>query len=135
MSASEFLTSPFHRFLQIEVLRMEEGLAEIRLPLRPELLRQEGSDWLHGGIVAALIDIAGNAAIRSVAGAGLPTIDLRVDYLRPSRSEITASAKAVKVGKTIGIADIEVRDRARNLVAIGRAVYSLPGSPAEPARS
>jgi uncharacterized protein (TIGR00369 family) len=134
MPASEFHSSPFHRFLQIEILRMEAGTAEIRLPLRPELLRQKGSDWLHGGVVSALIDIAGNAAIRSLTGGDLPTVDFRVDYLRPAQTELSALAKAVKVGRTFAVADIEVRDRGEKLVAIGRAVYSIQPTSAGPAR-
>lgn len=104
---------------------MDAGVAEIRLPLREEFLRQDGSDWLHGGIVAALIDIAGNAAVRSVVGVELPTIDMRVDYLRPSKGNLIAVANVVKIGRSFATADIEVRDQTMALAAIGRAIYAV----------
>jgi uncharacterized protein (TIGR00369 family) len=125
MSSSDFLASPYHRLLGIEMIRMEAGEAELRLPVRDELLRSDGSDWLHGGVVAALIDIAGNAAIFSATGVGVPTVDMRVDYLRPAKGHLTASAKAVKAGRSIGVSDVEVRDMDQRLVAVGRAVYAI----------
>jgi len=36
MSAHDFVTSPYHRALGIEIIRMEAGKAEIHLPLRNE---------------------------------------------------------------------------------------------------
>ena len=77
--------SPFMRFLGLEMVRAEKGLVEIRLPFRDEFLRADGSDWLHGGIVSALADIAGDYAVVTETAAGVPTIDMRVDYLRPAR--------------------------------------------------
>ncbi len=100
---------------------------EIRLPFREEFLRQDNSDWLHGGILSALIDIAGDYAIVTKSGVGVPTIDLRVDYLRPARrGDLVAIARTVRVGRTIGVADVEVRDTGGVLVAVGRGVYAMP---------
>jgi uncharacterized protein (TIGR00369 family) len=110
MAHEEFLASPYHRFLGFEVVRMDSGTAEIRLPFRPDFLRQDGSEWLHGGITAALIDITGDAAIHSVVGTGVPTIDIRIDYLRPAKGELYATAKAVRTGRIIAVADIEVHN-------------------------
>lgn len=102
---------------------------EIRLPFREEFLRLDGSDWLHGGIISALIDIAGDYAIMTRTGVGVPTIDLRIDYLRPARrGDLVAIGRAVKVGRTISTADVEVRDAAGEIVAIGRGVYASPRS-------
>ena len=91
--------SPFHRLLGLELVRAEDGDVEMRLPWRDELGRADGSDWFHGGVISALIDIAGDYAVASKLGRGVPTIDLRVDYLRPARrGELRAVARAVKVG-------------------------------------
>ena len=78
-----------------------------------------------GGIISALIDIAGDFAIASKLGLWVPTIDLRVDYLRPAREgALVALARAVKVGKTVGVADVELRNGQGAVVAVGRAAYS-----------
>lgn len=121
--------SPYQRFLGLTLVRAEEGLVEIRLPFREEFLRQDNSDWLHGGIVSALIDITGDYAIVTKSGTGVPTIDLRIDYLRPARrGDLVAIARTVRVGRTIGTADVEVRDTSGVLVAVGRGVYLMPRS-------
>lgn len=122
--------SPFQKWLGLELIRAGDGEVEIRLPLRPEFLRADGSDWLHGGVVSALIDIAGDYALVTKLNAALPTIDLRVDWLRPSRGDLVAWGRAVKIGRTVSIADVEVRDATGTLVAVGRGTYATPKPPA-----
>jgi uncharacterized protein (TIGR00369 family) len=113
--------------LNLSLVRSEPGLVEIQLPFREELLRAEGSDWYHGGVVAALIDIAGDYALWTKVGSGLPTVDLRIDWLRPARRGVlTALGRSVKVGRTVCTADVEVRDERGELVAVGRGTYASP---------
>ncbi|HEY7653698.1 MAG TPA: PaaI family thioesterase [Methylomirabilota bacterium] len=127
-----FSHSPFMRFLGLEIIRAEKGLVEIRLPYREEFLRHDGSDWLHGGVVSALADIAGDYAVITETATGVPTIDMRVDYLRPARrGELVALARTLRVGRTVSVADVEIRDTTGTLVAVGRACYASPRSPKE----
>jgi uncharacterized protein (TIGR00369 family) len=120
--------SPFHRLIGLELVRAEDGEVELRLGWREEFRRADGSDWYHGGIISALIDIAGDFAIASKLGRWVPTIDLRVDYLRPAREgALVALAHAVKVGKTVGVADVELRNGEGTVVAVGRAAYATGG--------
>lgn len=122
--------SPFHRLIGLELTRVEAGQVAMRLPWREEFRRADRSDWYHGGVLSALIDIAGDYAIASKLGRWVPTIDLRVDYLRPAkRGDLTAAARAVKLGRTVGVADVELRDAKGALVAVGRAAYSTSGRP------
>jgi uncharacterized protein (TIGR00369 family) len=121
-------SSPFNRLLGLELIRAEDGVVEMRLAWRDELGRADDSDWYHGGVISALIDIAGDYAIASRLGRGVPTIDLRVDYLRPARrGDLRALARAVKIGRTVGVADVELRDANDAVVAIGRCAYSTAG--------
>jgi uncharacterized protein (TIGR00369 family) len=117
--------SPFHRLLGLELVRAQDGDVEMRLPWREEFRRADDSEWYHGGIISALVDIAGDYAIASRLGRWVATIDLRVDYLRPAlQGELTALARAIKVGRTVGVADVELRDAKGTVVAIGRCAYS-----------
>jgi uncharacterized protein (TIGR00369 family) len=121
-------TSPFHRLIGLQLVRAAEGEVELRLAWRDEFRRADGSDWYHGGIISALIDIAGDFAIASKLGRWVPTIDLRVDYLRPAREgALVALARAVKIGKTVGVADVELRNGEGAVVAVGRAAYATSG--------
>ena len=123
----DFQHSPYMRFLGLTLETSEKGRVELRLPFRDEFLRADGSDWLHGGVVSALIDIAGDYAVITETEVGVPTIDMRVDYLRPARrGDLLATARTLRVGRTVSVADVEVRDSQGTLVAVGRAVYASP---------
>ena len=120
-------TSPYQRFLGLVLERVRDDEVVIRLPFREEFLRENGSDWLHGGIVSALVDIAEDDAVATKSDEGVPTIDLRIDWLRPARaSEIVATGRVVKAGRRVSVADIEVHDAKGQLVAVGRGLYASP---------
>lgn len=118
---------PFHRVLQPQALDAdpEAGTVTIALAYHDELARAPGERSFHGGVIATLIDLAGHAAVAVKIGRMAPTIDLRIDYLRPSSGEdIFAKARLIKAGRTIGRVDIEITDTQGRLVAIGRGSYS-----------
>ena len=58
-------------------------------------------------------------------GGGVPTINLRVDYLRPAIGRLIATATARRAGRMIGVVDIDVMDEEKRLVAIGRGSYTM----------
>lgn len=118
---------PFHRFLEMEVVSADEDRGEVvlKLPFRPEFSRSSEVAQLHGGITAAFIDIAGDYAVAARIGRGVPTINLRIDFLRMAeQTALTARAIAVKIGRSIGVVDVEVRDDHDRLIAVGRGSYS-----------
>jgi uncharacterized protein (TIGR00369 family) len=120
------LRSPFNAFLSLEVVAADPEKQEVamRLKMRPEFERSPGTGQWHGGPIAAAIDIVGDYALAMLFGAPLPTINLRVDYLRPGKDTLTLVARVRRSGKTVGVVDIEVLNEAGDLVTIGRANYS-----------
>jgi len=123
---------PFHRFLgmQLDAFDTEAGTVAISLPLREEFSRANGRVELHGGITAALIDIAGDYAVAIRISRGVPTINLRIDYLKMGRGDrIVARARAIRIGRSIGTVDIEVEDATGTLIAVGRGTYSTAEPP------
>ena len=116
---------PFHEFLGMELAGSdpERGEVTIRLPFRRSFGRLPDGDQIHGGVLSALIDIAGDFALILVLGHGVPTINLRVDYLRPAAGDLTATARVVRAGRTVGVVDIELKDAAGRLIAVGRGCY------------
>ncbi len=117
--------SPFHRLLGLTVARAKPGEVEVIMPYSDRLLANTTSPYIHGGAIATLIDVAGNFAVIAAIDRDIPTIDLRVDYLRPVRKgALRAVGRTVKVGRRLGIADVEVFDEDGQIVAIGRGLFS-----------
>ena len=120
------LQSPFNALLALEVVTADPKKQEVvmRLKMRPEFERLAGTGQWHGGPIAAAIDIVGDYALAMLFGKPLPTINLRVDYLRPGKDTLTLVALIRRSGKSVGVVDVEVLNEAGDLVAIGRANYS-----------
>jgi uncharacterized protein (TIGR00369 family) len=119
--------SPFIAFMNLEVVSAdaETETVVMKMPLRPEFERRAGTGQFHGGPIAALIDTAGDYAVVLKSGGGVPTINFRVDYLRPaSNTSLTATATARRIGRTVAVVDIDVHDDDGKLCAIGRGTYS-----------
>lgn len=119
--------APMIRFLGMKVgaVDAEEGTADFTLPMKHEFARAAGSMQFHGGAISAFIDTAGDFAIGVCVGGPVPTMNLRVDFLRPASGEaLTARARVRRLGRTVGIADVDVLDCENRLVAIGRGTYS-----------
>jgi uncharacterized protein (TIGR00369 family) len=122
-----FAGSPFIGFLGIRATALDYDKAEVTmtLPLRAELERRPGTLQFHGGPLASFIDIVGDFAIGMLVGGGVPTINLRIDYLRPATGRVlTSTARVRRAGKTVAVVDIDVFDEQNRLVAIGRGTYS-----------
>jgi uncharacterized protein (TIGR00369 family) len=96
----------------------------LTMPLSDAARRAAGGDQFHGGAIASLIDTAGDFAVALSSGGGVPTVNLRVDYLRPAAgAALRAVATARRIGRTIACIDVDVLDPAGRVCAIGRATY------------
>ncbi|MCC2683704.1 MAG: HotDog protein [Paenibacillaceae bacterium] len=115
----------YHQFLGLECVAAEEDSVKLRLPFREDFLADEAGTYVHGGVIASLIDVAGDFALVTTFGRGLPTVDLRVDYLRPAlKEDLFATAVVVKKGRTLSLCDIVIENDAGKKIAVGRALYS-----------
>lgn len=122
-----FSVSPFISFLGVRGTALDYAKGEFTatMPLRPEVERRPGTSQFHGGPIASFIDVVGDFAIGMLVGGGVPTINLRIDYLRPATgSRLTGTATVRRAGKTVAVVDIDVVDDQNRLVAIGRGTYS-----------
>ncbi len=118
--------SPFMAFLGLTVVSLDHAKAEIvmRMPLRPEIERRPGTAQFHGGPIAAFIDVVGDFAIGMAVGGGVPTINLRIDYVRPAvGAALVGTARVRRQGRTVALVDIDVTDVEGRLVAVGRGTY------------
>jgi uncharacterized protein (TIGR00369 family) len=116
---------PINRFFGMTLVACRRTSAEITLPMRAAYLQEEGI--VHGGIVTALAD---TAAVYSLLP-GLPQalamtgIEFKMNFLEPvmpGRGPLTALARAVRRGRTIGLSQVKVSQQDR-LVALGTFTY------------
>lgn len=124
LTQETLLRSPFHRFLKLQLVECADGRAEMTLPFRDDFLANPAAPYVHGGVIASLLDVVGDYAVASQLGHGVPTIDMRVDFLRPAgREDLVAEARVIRSGRTIAVADAEVRNAEGKLIAIARLLY------------
>jgi uncharacterized protein (TIGR00369 family) len=124
--AHEMADPPFHEVLHPQPVRVDaDGSVVIRLLFRPEFCGRRGGQFYHGGVIASLVDIAAHAAIALRVERMVPTIDLRVDYLRAAPAgDLLATGRILTVGRSIGRADVEIRSADDRVVAVGRGAFS-----------
>jgi uncharacterized protein (TIGR00369 family) len=118
--------SPFQQVLglRLDTFDAAQQTLTLRAPYGPHVERSPGTGQYHGGVIASVIDIAGDFALIAVLGHGVPTINFRVDYLRPAtKTDLIAHARVRRAGRTIGVVDVDVLDDDGRLIALGRGCY------------
>ncbi len=98
---------PFSTLLGAELIRFEQGLAELRLTLKPQHMQQHG--FAHGGVVAYMADNALTYAGGSVLGGNVLTLEIKVNYTRPAiGAALIARASVVSSGRTQAVCRCDV---------------------------
>ena len=123
--------SPFGRFMGIETRIDEQGVLAI-LPARDNLIGNTSIPALHGGGVAAFLEITCllQLALEMKTTAPARTIDFSVEYLRPGRPEpVYARAVVRRMGRRVATVHSEAwqRDEASPICLV-RGHFRLPGS-------
>ena len=117
---------PFHRWLGVELISLDETGIAIRTPWRAEFVSDPARGYAHGGVLASLIDLAADYAVAARIGRGAPTVDMRVDYHRAAMpGPLITRAAVVKLGGTLTTAEARVFDERDELVASGRALFFI----------
>jgi uncharacterized protein (TIGR00369 family) len=111
-----FARQPAMATLGVRIEQVQPGRVELEMPHRDDLTQQHG--FLHAGVVAAALDSAcGYAAFTLMpAGAGVLTIEYKINLLAPARGPwLRFEGEVAKAGRTISVVD-------------GRAWQFAPGS-------
>lgn len=101
----------------------DAGVLVMRMPKTALIDRGRDSGAFHGGAIAALADTAACWALVMRLRRGLPTVNLRIDYLRFAESDLTATATIRRQGRRVGVVDVDIHDASDRLVAIGRGSF------------
>ena len=115
---------PFNRWLNFTVTKVDEEGIEVTAAWREEWVVNPDRRYTHGGIVAAIIDVAADYAIAARLGRPVPTIDMRVDFHKAAMpGDLTAKARVVRMGSQFTTAEASLYDKDGALVASGRGTY------------
>ena len=119
--------SPYTEFLGLVVEEFDaaSGMLRVSMKCKPELERGTGAGQLHGGPIAGMVDTVAACLVAGMIGNGVPTINFRVDYIRPATSTLRAVATARRVGRSIAICDVDVFNEQQKLVAVGRGTFGV----------
>lgn len=115
---------PFHRWLGLKVVAVHDDGIELTATWREEWVVNPDRGYTHGGVLAAIVDLAADWAMVKKLGRGVPTIDLRVDYHAAAMpGDLTARGKVVRLGGQFSTAEAHIYDSNGKLVASGRGTY------------
>lgn len=124
---ADMAACPAIEALRMQLVRIEcdvNPLVELSMPLSDASRRSREVEQFHGGAIASLADTAGDYAVAVSVGGGVPTINMRIDYLRPvTGAALRAIARARRIGRTVGVVDVEIFDASGRLCALARATY------------
>ena len=121
---------PIAKTLGMEFLDWSEGTCRIRVPYRKEF---DGVfESFHGGILMTVADSVACFAILTLTGADqvLTTTDMNIRFLAPCLSDVTATARGVKLGRTMCPVTVDLFDADGTHVALAQVNYiRLPKMP------
>jgi uncharacterized protein (TIGR00369 family) len=126
-----FLANPTHdegaclEFLGFRLAEWKEGFARLEMPVRPDHRNTVG--YLHGGVIASLLDISG-----AVAGSfGIAdefvsiTINQNCTYMAPHQGDtVIAEGELIRTSTTMFFTQSKLVDPDRNLLcATANGIY------------
>src|ERR1700741_5195130 len=106
---SSFAKQSIMTLIGAELVAVEPGVVEIKLPYRVDLGQQDG--YLHAGVVTTIADSACGYAAFSLmpAGSAVLSVEFKVNLLRPARgASFVARAEVIKAGSTLSVTRADV---------------------------
>ncbi len=114
---------PIVETLGFKVLEFDEGYCKVVVP---HDRRYDGIfQSFHGGLLTTVADSVACFAIMTRTGPRQPltTTDLQIRFLSACIGDVTATARVIKLGKTLCPVHVELHDPAGTLVAVATVTY------------
>jgi uncharacterized protein (TIGR00369 family) len=114
----EAVPPPIARLLGFVIQAVEPGWS--RFEMEVDERYHNPMSTLHGGIYCDLADAAMGYAYASTLGEAesFTTVELKINFFRPVfKGKLTAEARVVKAGSTLGYVECDVKDAQGKLVA------------------
>src|SRR5579864_8815802 len=111
-------SAPVAQLIGFRVTEVDSGRAVVHL--EPTAQHSNPMGTLHGGILCDIADAAMGIAYASTLeeDESFTTLELKINFLKPVwNSKLVATGRVVKKGRTVGLADCNMYDEKRKLVA------------------
>jgi uncharacterized protein (TIGR00369 family) len=114
---------PIFDTLQFHLDELAEGTATVTVPREP---RFDGIfESFHGGLLITVADSVGCIALLTQIDPEEPvtTTDMNIRFLAPCRSDVTAKAHVVKLGRTLCLMHVDLFAQDGRQVAVSQVSY------------
>ena len=119
------------KFMGLEFEYLPAGAADsdkthlkITFEVNEMLMNPQGS--LHGGVMAAVMDISMGHLLHKTAGMGA-TIEMKIQYLRPLRQGVvTCEGSFIKKGRSLSFMESRLSGSDGKLAATATATWKMP---------
>lgn len=110
----------FSRWMNVEVLEVDEGFCKVTCPIKNEMLN--GFSVTHGGIVFSLADSALAFSAATYGRVSL-AIENSISFTKKTVSgdKITAESHCLNLTHKTGLFEVKIHDQDKNLVALMKA--------------
>jgi uncharacterized protein (TIGR00369 family) len=119
--------SPYFSLLSMKIVDIGVGYSRLVIDVDQKHLQPFG--LVHGGVFASIIDAAAFWATYydiDDEHDGLTTVDLKLNYLAPATSgKLVANGRRIKMGRTLGYAEAEVRSDTDRILAHGTSTVMI----------
>lgn len=132
---------PFDKVLGLTVTSLSPESACLTFDMKDHLIGNVDIQVLHGGAIATVLDAVGSAVLtynilsklkapsieeRVKRLKGVPTVDLRIDYLSPGLGKsFIAMAWILRAGSKVAVTRMELRNEDDQLIAVGTGTYLI----------
>jgi len=120
--------APYSKALGLRIDSAENGVAVASMPFSERLLNAGGpTSPVHGGAIASLADFAACAAVWTLPETERSaTVSMTVNYTGPGiQSDLVAQAIVRRCGRRLASVSVEIRDRAKAVVADALVTYKI----------
>ena len=116
----------FDHFINPNIIKLEDGLAEVRWLPQPEHLNRFGA--IHGGALAGLIDSV--ASITSLTKLKrIVTIEMNISYIKAATiaTKVFAKGLVIQSGKSLIRTTVELFNEENQLITRGNLTFFILG--------
>ena len=124
---------PIATLIGFTLVSVERGQAVIEMDAAERHANPMGT--LHGGVLCDIADAAMGMACASTLGEGetFTTLEMKINFLKPIwKAKLRAVGRIVKEGRTVSLAECNITDESKQLVAFATSTcMTLRGDQAQ----